>query len=57
MPSFHEWLLARGALPVQAHINPLPTTKAHLGRLRAGPPKSPRPAARRAVNLVPRWPA
>jgi hypothetical protein len=25
MPSFHEWLLARGALPIQGRINPFPT--------------------------------
>jgi hypothetical protein len=57
MSSFREWLLARGALPVQAHLNPFPTTKAHLGRLRRGPFKPRATPAGRVMNAFPRPPA
>jgi hypothetical protein len=56
MPSFHEWLLARGALPIQGRINPFPTAKAHRGRLRGGPFKPPQPAAQAAAHLFLRRP-
>jgi hypothetical protein len=35
LPTFQEWLLLKkGEMPVQARINPFPTTKAHLERMR-----------------------
>jgi hypothetical protein len=40
IPTFGEWLLARGALPVQAQINPFPTTKDRLRQMKAKPIKA-----------------
>jgi hypothetical protein len=38
--TFGEWLLARGALPVEAQINPFPTTKDRPRQVKAKPIKA-----------------
>jgi hypothetical protein len=40
IPTFWEWLLAKGALPIQAQINPFPTTKDRLKQMKAKPIKA-----------------
>ncbi len=57
MPTFWEWLLAKGALPIQAQINPFPATQERLRRLRAKPVQTRLPAAGRLAGqpLLPGW--